>query len=104
MSRVPSQQRRLSTLRLQLSNSAKRYCAPSCLGSSGALTPFPFISPALCAPKRRYQLRPLPEENHYGSQIEAKLGSRDGGITVLLRNDTGDKTAAHPALYADSAS
>lgn len=45
-------------------------------------------------------------KNHYASQIGAKLGSRDGGITALLRggNDTADKAAAHSAFYADSAS
>lgn len=53
----------------------------------------------------RIKKKKTKKKNHYGCLMEGKFGSRDGGIREPQRrgSDTGDKTAAQPAFYANSA-
>lgn len=57
-------------------------------------------------PTKMLSIDATARKNHYGCLIEGKFGSRDGRIRELQErgNDTGDKTAAQTAFYANSAS
>lgn len=75
----------------------------------GLLSLFNAISPHFSSPfhpTKMLSIEATARKNHYGCLIEGKFGSRDGGIRELQQrgNDTGDKTAAQPAFYANSAS